>query len=76
VYFTGLLEVTGAVLIAVPRTRVAGAGLLVAGMLAATATHVRAGELDQIVAPLVFAALAAAAGLLQLQSTRTGGSAA
>jgi putative oxidoreductase len=39
-YVTGLVELTGAVLILVPKTRVIGAGLLAGTMLGAIATHV------------------------------------
>lgn len=38
-YVTGILELTGAVLIVVPKTRSVGAGLLVAIMLGAVAAH-------------------------------------
>ena len=38
-YVTGILELTGAVLIVVPKTRSVGAGLLVAIMLCAIATN-------------------------------------
>jgi uncharacterized membrane protein YphA (DoxX/SURF4 family) len=38
-YVTGLLEVTGAVLIVVPRTKAFGAALLAAIMVGAVATH-------------------------------------
>ena len=38
-YVTGLVELTGAVLILVPKTRVIGAGLLAGTMLGAIATH-------------------------------------
>jgi len=38
-YVTGLVELTGAVLILIPKTRVIGAGLLAGTMLGAIATH-------------------------------------
>jgi putative oxidoreductase len=38
-YVTGLVELAGAVLIVVPKTRVFGAGLLAGTMLGAVATH-------------------------------------
>ena len=38
-YVTGILQLTGAVLIVVPKTRSVGAGLLAAIMLVAIATH-------------------------------------
>ena len=38
-YVTGILELTGAALVIVPRTRVIGAGLLASIMLGAIATH-------------------------------------
>jgi putative oxidoreductase len=67
VYLAGALEVLGAVLVVVPRTRVAGAALLVVVMLGAVATHLRAGEAAEIVAPLVLGTMAAGAGALALR---------
>ncbi len=58
---TGLAELTGAALIAIPRARAFGAALLVAVMIGALGTHVVAGELNQVVAPLILGLLSTAA---------------
>lgn len=58
-YVTGAIEVTGAVLVLVPKTRFYGAALLVCAMLGAVFTHLRAGEFTMLPLPLVLLALAA-----------------
>ena len=60
-YVTGLLELTAAVLIVIPRTRAYGAALLVAVMVGAVGTHLSAGEAGQVVAPLVLGVLSTVA---------------
>ena len=55
-YVTGLIELTGAALILVPRARVIGAGLLASTMVGAIATHVFVLH-NSPVAPLVLLAL-------------------
>ena len=56
-YVTGILELTGAVLVIVPRTRVIGAGLLASIMLGAIATHLFVLH-NSPVAPLVLLVVA------------------
>lgn len=67
VYVTGLLEVTGAMLILWPRTRIYGAALLASTMLGAVGTHLSAGQVSETIAPLVLGAAAVAAGVLAWQ---------
>jgi putative oxidoreductase len=57
-YLTGGLEVLGAIGLWVRRARVYASLGLVGLMLGACATHLRAGELPMLVAPLVLGALA------------------
>lgn len=58
-YVTGALEVGGAVLVLLSPTRLYGALLLGGVMLGAIATHLRAGEIGSLPAPLALLALAA-----------------
>lgn len=67
VYVTGVLEVGGAVLILVPKTRIYGATVLAATMVGAIGTHLSAGETTEFVAPLVLGTIAGAAGVLAWQ---------
>jgi uncharacterized membrane protein YphA (DoxX/SURF4 family) len=64
VYLTGVLEVGGALLLVVPRTRAGGAAVLAAVMAAAVVTHVVAGEYAEVFAPLTLGALAVSSALL------------
>lgn len=64
VYLTGAIEVGGALLLLVPKTRWVGAALLVVTMLAAMATHALFAEWGGLVAPAVLGAMAAGAGWL------------
>jgi putative oxidoreductase len=57
-YVTGLLELTGAVLVVIPKTRSAGAVLLATVMVGATATHLFVLH-NAPTAPLVLLALTA-----------------
>ena len=57
-YLTGILEVAGAILVVVPKTRVVGAGLLASIMIGATATHLFVLH-NAPTAPLVLLALSA-----------------
>jgi uncharacterized membrane protein YphA (DoxX/SURF4 family) len=61
-YFTGVVELIGAVLLIVPRTRLIGSGVIVATMLGATATHLMFAEYGGLIAPLVLGGMAAGAG--------------
>ena len=56
-YLTGMLELTGAALVVVPRTRVLGAGLLASIMLGAITTHLFVLH-NSPVAPLVLLVVA------------------
>lgn len=67
VYLTGLLEVLGAMLILVPKTRIYGAALVASTMLGAIGTHVAAGELSEVLPALILGAAAAGAGVLSWQ---------
>lgn len=56
-YVTGAIEVLGALLVFVPRTRFYGSALLVCTMAGAVLTHLRAGEITMLPAPVVLLAL-------------------
>ena len=58
-YVTGLFELTAAVLLLVPGTRLYGAALLMCVMIGAAITHLRAGEMDQLPVPIFILLLAA-----------------
>lgn len=58
-YLTGAIEVLGAILILLPKTRFYGAALLTATMIGAIATHLVSGEAAMITAPLVLLLLSA-----------------
>ena len=58
-YVTGLIEVLGALMIFLPSTRFHGAIMLVCTMVGAVATHLNAGEVSMIGAPLVLMILSA-----------------
>jgi uncharacterized membrane protein YphA (DoxX/SURF4 family) len=57
-YVTGLVELSGAILVAIPRTRLYGALALAATMLGAIGTHVVNGEFGALIAPIVLLTLA------------------
>lgn len=57
-YFTGLVEVTAALLIVVPASRFYGALLAGAAMVGAVATHLLFAEFGGLVAPIVLGSLA------------------
>ena len=57
-YVVGAIEVTAAVLIAIPRTRFWGAIDLVVVMVGAIGTHIMAGEIPLLLAPMLLLALA------------------
>lgn len=57
-YVTGLFEVTAGILLLVPKTRLYGAGLLMAVMIGAAITHLRAGEMARLPVPIVILLLA------------------
>jgi uncharacterized membrane protein YphA (DoxX/SURF4 family) len=61
----GLLEVSGAVLLLIPRFVIYGVGLLTVVMLGAAYTHVANGEGVAVVRPLIFLCLLAAVGWLR-----------
>lgn len=61
-YVVGLMEVTGAVLLLVPRLASYGALLLGVVMLGAVATHISAAEYSMLVMPLMFGAFLAVVG--------------
>ena len=56
---TGLLELTGAVLVLMPRTAVYGGSIIAAVMIGALGTHAMAGELPNIGVTAVLGSLAA-----------------
>lgn len=58
-YLTGLIEVSGAILIVLPKTRFYGALLLVATMVGAILTHIQADEIAAMPVPIVLLLLAA-----------------
>jgi uncharacterized membrane protein YphA (DoxX/SURF4 family) len=58
-YVTGAMEVLGAILILLPKTRFYGAALLIATMIGAIATHLVSGEPAMIPLPLVLLLLSA-----------------
>lgn len=57
-YVTGTVEVLGAILVIIPKTRFYGAALLVATMIGAIITHIQAGQIPIIPVPLVLLLLA------------------
>ena len=57
--FTGVLEVTAAVLVIIPRTSFYGAALIMATMIGAVLTHATHDETRNVPLPLVLFALAA-----------------
>jgi uncharacterized membrane protein YphA (DoxX/SURF4 family) len=69
-YVTGGLECLGAVLLLIPLTRVAGAGVLIVVMIGAVGVHLFNGEFTNIYAPVVLAVVAGTAGALQIQKLR------
>jgi len=56
---TGLLEISGAALLVVPRRATYGGAIVAAVMIGAVGTHVVAGQPAQIVTPLILGSLAA-----------------
>jgi uncharacterized membrane protein YphA (DoxX/SURF4 family) len=64
-YVTGTLEITGAVLVLVPRVSFIGAGLLICIMVGALLSHLTHGQAAMIGAPLVLLILAAVVGTLR-----------
>lgn len=58
-YVTGAIEVAGGLLVLLPKARFYGSALLVCAMLGAAFTHLRAGEIAMLPAPLVLLALSA-----------------
>jgi putative oxidoreductase len=62
---TGLIEVTAAVLVLVPRTSFYGAALIVPTMVGAVLTHVTHAEIGNTPLPLLLFALAAILGYLR-----------
>ncbi|MEQ1503444.1 MAG: DoxX family protein [Myxococcota bacterium] len=62
VYLIGAVEVAAAVLTVVPRTRLIGAGIALAVMVAAAGTHLLHGEAGQMAPALVIGALAGITG--------------
>jgi uncharacterized membrane protein YphA (DoxX/SURF4 family) len=61
---TGVIEVLGAVLIAIPKTRFYGGALLTVTMVGAVFTHIQAGEFAAIPLPLVLGLLAGFVALM------------
>lgn len=58
VVVVGVLEVTGAALLLVPRRATYGGAIIAAVMIGAVGTHLVAGQLDQVLAPAIFGSLA------------------
>ena len=69
-YATGFIEVVGAVLLAIPLTRLIGAGVLIVVMIGAVGVHLWNGQYTEIYGPVVLGVLAATAGGLQIQKLR------
>lgn len=61
---TGLLEVLAAMMVLLPFSRLVGAGLAISLMVAAAGTHAMAGELEQVLPPLLVGGVAVLAGLV------------
>ena len=61
-YVTGSVELLGAVLIVIPRTRFYGAVLLLATMVGAILTHIQANKIGAIPVPFVLLVLAGFVG--------------
>ncbi len=64
-YFTGVIEIAGAVLVLVPRFAYIGAAALVCVMVGALLSHLTHGQAGMIGAPLVLLILAAVVGTLR-----------
>jgi putative oxidoreductase len=64
-YVTGILEISSAALVLVPRFAFIGAGLLVCTMACALFAHLTHGQAAMIGAPLVLLTLAAVVGTLR-----------
>jgi uncharacterized membrane protein YphA (DoxX/SURF4 family) len=62
---TGVIEVTAAVLVVIPRTSFYGAALILPTMLGAVITHITHGETPNVGLPLVLFALAAVLAYLR-----------
>ena len=61
----GLLEVSGAILLLIPRFAIYGVGILIAVMLGAAYTHVANGEGLAVLRPLIFLCFLVAVGWLR-----------
>lgn len=66
VYVTGTIEVVGALLLLMPKTRFYGAALLVGTMVGAIFTHIGAGEFGALGFPAVLLILSAVVAFLTL----------
>ena len=64
-YFAGLLELVGVLLVLVPRLAGIGAALLAAIMLGAIVSHLAHGQAEMIVAPLGLLVIALALGTIR-----------
>ena len=64
-YLIGLVELSGAILLLLPRYAIYGVGILIVVMLGAAYTHVTNGEGLAVVRPLIFLALLVALGWLR-----------
>jgi putative oxidoreductase len=65
VYFTGVVEVGGAVLLLVRSLRLYGVAILGVTMMVATLTHFQAGEMAAVPVPLVLFVLTVGLGVLE-----------
>lgn len=65
VYFTGVVEIGGAVLLLVRSLRLFGVAVLGITMLVATLTHFQAGEIAAVPVPLTLLFLTGALGVLE-----------
>lgn len=68
----GLLEISGAALLLAPRRATYGGAIIATVMIGAVGTHFVAGQLDQIVAPAIFGALAAVVAWYRCPWCRSG----
>lgn len=68
---TGIIELACGLLLFVPRFAAYAAGLLVAVMIGATFTHIRAGEMEHLWPPLALMALSAIIAFLRRPSAKS-----
>jgi uncharacterized membrane protein YphA (DoxX/SURF4 family) len=71
-YFTGILEIAGAVLVLIPPVAALGAGTLACVMVGALFAHLTHGQGSMIAAPLVLLILALGVGSLRGWHARKG----